>query len=68
MIKIIDSKIKNFDTILAKLLSKRKSKVQLNSVSVVRIIKNVKKNGDKAVIKYEKIYNKNNTITPNSKK
>ena len=51
MNKILDSKIKNFDVILDKLLSKRKRKVQLNSVSVTKIIKDVKKNGDKALFK-----------------
>ena len=54
MIKILDSKIKNFDTALDKLLYKRKNKIQLNSVSVTKIIKDVKKNGDKSVLKYEK--------------
>ena len=67
MIKILDSKIKNFDAILDKLLSKRKNKVQLNSVSVTKIIKDIKKNGDKAVLKYEKRFNKNNIIIPRSK-
>jgi len=67
MIKILDSKIKNFDAALDKLLSKRKSKIQLNSVSVTKIIKDVKKNGDKAVLKYEKRFNKNNIIIPNYK-
>ena len=67
MIKILDSKIKNFDAILDKLLSKRKNKVQLNSVSVAKIIKDIKKNGDKAVLKYEKKFNKNNIIIPSSK-
>jgi len=67
MIKILDSKVKNFDTTLDKLLSKRKSKVQLSSVSVSKIINDVKRNGDKAVLKYEKRFNKNNTIIPNSK-
>ena len=68
MIKILDSKTKNFDTALDKLLSKRKNKVQLNSVSVTKIIKDVQKNGDKAVLKYERKFNKNNKIVPNSKK
>ena len=68
MIKTLDSKIKNFDTALGKLLSKRKNKVQLNSVSVTKIIKDVKKNGDKAVLKYEKKFNKNSIIIPNPKK
>ena len=52
MIKILDSKIKNFDLTLIKLLSKRKNKVQLSSVSVTNIIKDVKKNGDKAILKW----------------
>jgi histidinol dehydrogenase len=68
MIKKLDSKIKNFDTALDKLLSKRKAKAQLSSVSVTKIIKDVKKNGDKAVLKYEKRFNKNNIIIPNPKK
>ena len=67
MIKILDSKIKNFDAILDNSLSKRKNKVQLNSVSVAKIIKDIKKNGDKAVLKYEKRFNKNNIIIPSSK-
>ena len=68
MIKILNSKTKNFDLTLDKLLSKRKSKVQLNSVSVTKIIKDVKKNGDKAVLKYEKRFNKNTIIIPSPKK
>ena len=68
MIKILDSKIKNFDVALDKLLSKRKNKLQLNSVSVIKIIKDVRNNGDKAILKYEKKFNKNNTIIPNPKK
>ena len=67
MIEILDSKIKNFDTTLDKLLSKRKAKVQLSSVSVTKIIKDVKRNGDKAILKYEKKFNKNNIIIPNLK-
>ena len=67
MIKILDNKTKNFDITLDKLLSKRKNKIQLNSFSITKIIKDVRKNGDKAVLKYEKRFNKNNIITPNSK-
>ena len=63
MIKILNSKTKNFDLTLDKLLSKRKNKIQLNSVSVNKIISDVKKNGDKAVLKYEKRFNKNNKIS-----
>ena len=67
MIKILNSKIKSFDTTLDKLLSKRKNKIQLNSVSVTKIIKDVKKNGDKAVLKYERRFNKSGIIVPNPK-
>jgi histidinol dehydrogenase len=48
--------------ILDNLLLKRKKKIQSNSVSVTNIIKDVKKNGDKALLKYEKKFNKNNIL------
>ena len=66
--KILDSNNKTFDHNLDQLLSKRKNKIQSSSVSVTSIIKDVKNNGDKALIKYEKKFNKNSTIIPNSKK
>ncbi|WP_440681261.1 histidinol dehydrogenase [Candidatus Pelagibacter sp. HIMB1623] len=65
--KVLDSKIKNFDKLLDTLLIQRKNKVQSNSVSVTNIIKDVRKNGDKALIKYEKKFNKNVVIEPSSK-
>ena len=65
--KILDSNNKNFEKILDALLLKRKNKVKSNSVSVTNIIKDVKKNGDKAVLKYEKKFNQNNVIIPSSK-
>ena len=67
MIKVLDYKIKNFDTVLDKFLSKRKNQVNLSSISVTKIIKDVKKNGDRAIFKYEKRFNKNNIITPTPK-
>ena len=60
----LNSEIKNFDLALEKLLLLRKNKVQSNTVSVSGIIKDVKKNGDKAVLKYEKKFNQNNVIVP----
>ena len=66
--KILDSNKKNFDKTLDFLLLKRKNKIKSNFVSVTNIIKDVKKNGDKAVLKYEKRFNQNNIIVPNSKK
>jgi len=65
--KILNSKSKNFDKLLENLLLQRKKKVQSDSVSVTNIIKDVKKNGDKALLKYEKRFNQNNVIIPSSK-
>jgi len=65
--KILNYKNKSFDHQLDQLLSIRKSKVQSNSISVTNIIKDVKKNGDKALLKYEKRFNKNSTIYPTKK-
>ncbi len=65
--KIIDSNNNNFDNTLNKLLLLRKKKIQSNSISVTSIVKDVKKNGDKALLKYEKRFNKNKTIVPSSK-
>ena len=65
--KILNSKSKNFDKLLENLLLQRKKKIQSNSVSVTNIIRDVKKNGDKALLKYEKRFNQNNIIIPSSK-
>ena len=65
--KTLNSKSKNFDKLLENLLLQRKKKIQSNSVSVSNIIKDVKKNGDKALLKYEKRFNQNNIIIPSSK-
>ena len=65
--KILNSKSKNFDKLLENLLLQRKKKIQSDSVSVTKIIKDVKKNGDKALLKYEKRFNQNNIIIPSSK-
>jgi len=65
--KILNYKNKSFDHQLDQLLSIRKSKVQSSSISVTNIIKDVKKNGDKALLKYEKRFNKNSIIDPTKK-
>ena len=65
--KILNSKSKNFDKLLDILLSKRKNKLKSSSVSVTKIINDVKKNGDKALLKYERRFNKNNIIVPSVK-
>ncbi len=64
--KILNSTNKNFSNSLNKLLSLRKKKVQSSSISVTSIVRDVKKNGDKALLKYEKRFNQNRTIVPTS--
>ena len=65
---ILDGQKNTFENRLIFLLSERKKKIRSNSASVTNIIKDVKKNGDKAIIKYEKKFNKNKTIIPSSSK
>ena len=65
--KILNSNSKSFDKILEELLKRRKYKIRSGAASVTNIIKDVKKNGDKALLKYEKKFNKNNTIFPTPK-
>tara|TARA_B100001996_G_scaffold362426_1_gene329922 strand:- start:266 stop:1549 length:1284 start_codon:yes stop_codon:yes gene_type:complete len=68
MIKILDCKNKNYIFRLNKFLFKRKSENNISKNSVLKIIRDVKKNGDRAIIKYEKKYSKNNEIVFNKKK
>ena len=65
--KELSIKSKNFDKSLENLLSQRRKKLQSNTVSVTNIIKDVKRNGDKALLKYEKRFNKNTVIVPTPK-
>ena len=65
--KILNSNSKNFYKVLDQLLSIRKNKIKSSSISITKIIKDVKKNGDKALFKYEKRFNQNTTIVPTSK-
>ena len=62
MIKFLDSKNRNFNHLLEKFLSNRKNKIKFNSKIVLRIIKDIKKNGGKALLKYEKRFGKNDKI------
>ena len=62
MIKILDCKSKGYIFKLGKLLSKRKNIDKSSKKVVERIILNIKKNGDKALAKYEKKYSKNSEI------
>ena len=65
MIKILDGKSKRFDKNLDYFLNKRKCKIKSSFKSVTKIIKDVRKNGDNALLKYEKKFNKNKKIIPN---
>ena len=65
--KILSNNNKNFDKELDDFLSKRKKKLQSENVSVTKIIKDVKRNGDKALLKYERRFNNNNIIIPSIK-
>ena len=65
--KILNCNNRGFDSQLDRLLSLRKKKIQFSSISVVNIIKDIKKNGDKALLKYEKKFNKNSIIDPSTK-
>jgi histidinol dehydrogenase len=63
MLKFLNFNKKNSFTTLVKILDRRKSS-QRNKTSVVnKIISNVKKNGDKAVLSYEKKFSKIKTKT-----
>ena len=66
MMKILSSNNKKFDKSLYNLLLQRKKKIQSDFVSVTNIIKDVKKNGDRALLKYERKFNQNNIIIPSS--
>ena len=66
--KLLSFNNQKFDRTLENLLNQRKQKIQLNSSSVFKIIKDVRKNGDKAILKYEKKFNQNTIIIPSKKK
>ena len=65
--KILNSNTKRFKKDLENLLKNRKNKTKSNSIFVTRIINDVKKNGDKAILKYEKKFNQNKLIIPSPK-
>ena len=65
--KFLSSNKRRFDQDLNKLLESRKNKVNNNSKSVSKIIKDVKKNGDQALLKYERKFNRNSIIVPQKK-
>ena len=67
MIKVLDSKKKNFNFSFENIIERRKINNSYNLNTVRKIVNDVKKNKDKALIKYEKKFNKNNSISPKPK-
>ncbi len=61
MLKVLKFDNKRYLKTLKMFLDKRKSAQKNQTTIVTKIIKNVKKNGDKAVIKYEKKFSKSKT-------
>jgi len=68
MIKTLNCAKKNYKLEIRKLLSKKQSKVKIDTSEVNKIIEDVKNNGDKALIKYEKKFGKNTEIVFKKKK
>ena len=68
MIKILNCKNKNFPKQLAIFLKKRRSGKNTDTKIVKKIIKDIKNNKLKAVLKYEKKFSKNKIIKPSLKK
>ncbi len=68
MIKIFDCKNKNYIFLLNKLLKKSKINDKKIKITVQKIIRDIKKSGDKALIKYEKKYSNNYGIISNKQK
>jgi len=62
MLKILNLKKKNYLIQINGLLKKRQNNTKGKIVVVKKIIDQIKKNGDKALIKYEKIFSKNSQI------
>ena len=67
MIKVINSKNKNYLYKINKFISARREISRSKNLTVTKILKDIKKNKVKALIKYEKKFGKNSKINPNSK-
>ncbi len=64
MIKILDCKNSNYLSRLRLILEKRRFRSKINTDIVVKILKDVKKNKKKALLKYERKFSQNNKIKP----
>ena len=68
MIKVISCKKKNYKRELLSFLDKRRSGKEVDTSIVPKIIKDIRKNGKKALLKYEKKFSKNSEIVPSKDK
>ena len=62
MIKILDCKSLNYLSKLKLILEKRRLGSKINTSIVSKIVKDVKKNKQKALLKYEKKFSKNKVV------
>ena len=67
MIKVINSNNKNYLNKLNSLLEKRRSGKKIDTQIVTKILKDIKKNKTKALLKYEKKFSKNKNIKSTNK-
>ena len=68
MIKILNCKNRNYLNKLEVFLNKRRSRKETNAKIVNKILKDIKKNKAKALLKYEKKFSSNREIKPSLKK
>ena len=68
MIKILDCKNSNYLSRLKVILEKRRFGSKINTDIAIKIVKDVKKNKQKALLKYEKKFSNNKEIKISKKK
>ena len=64
MIKTINCNKKNYLDNLTKFLDLRRSEKRIESKTISNILKDIKKNKNKSVLKYEKKFSRNSKIKP----
>ena len=67
MIKVINCNKKNYLNNLTKFLNLRRSEKRIENKTISNILKDIKKNKNKSLIKYEKKFSKNSQIKPSIK-
>jgi histidinol dehydrogenase len=67
MIKVLDCKNSNYLSRLKLIINKRRSRSKVNTDIVIKIVRDIKKNKKKALLKYEKKFSKNTKLKPTKK-